>query len=554
MRRFCAIAVLVLLILTPTPARAATPSLYGVSALQNLTVTMDDGVVIAAQVIYPTDLTTGARAPGTFPVLLSQDPYGIAGPFPSVMAGRYFVQHGYIYIATSVRGTGSSGGRLDWFGARQGRDGAELVDWAAHALPGSDGTVGLDGCSYLGINQWFTAAAVGPHSPLKVIAPFCTDSDFYNDFAALGGIPTTAVADTGDLEPRGPQDNPATDPQSETVNDLATGGPRSYNNRYWQDRSVIRLMPAVVANNIPALTEAGWHDLFPGGNLGAYTAAQNAYFHRPLTAPVRPGDRVTARYQAIVGPWEHQQNVDSPTMQAIRLAWFDTWLKHTPTAMATTRTPLHLFQTGANRWVDVAAWPPSPATATFDFGADTKTLAWAPSSALTYTSAPLTHAAVLDGPSTVTVHASSTTTDVQLTATLTALTPDGSVVKQAEGVLIGSQRKLDPRISWYGSSHALLQPSHPFTKASRQPVTPGVTTRYDIALLATFALLPAGTRLQLTLTSQAPATFHLTLAPTPQQLSNLAGGIYTIEQSILNVPLADPALFHTSTTDWGPSS
>jgi uncharacterized protein len=556
-----AVAALVLI----APAPPAPGALYGVTPPQNLTVRMDDGVAITVQIIRPT-------APGVFPVLLSQDPYGIGPvPFPSTDAGRYFAQRGYIYLAAAVRGTDTSGGQLDWFGPRQGRDGAELVDWAAHTLAGSNGEVGLDGCSYLGINQWFTAAAVGPHSPLKVIAPFCTDSDFYRDFAAAGGIPTMTVADTGELEPRGPQDDPATDPQSVTVRDLATGGPRSYDNDYWRDRSVMRLMPAVVANGIPALTEAGWQDLFPGGNLGAYTAAQNAYFHRPVGAPVRPGDPVTGRYQAIVGPWEHQENVDGPTLQAIRLAWFDTWLKGARTGLAGTGTPLHLFQNGAGRWVDLAAWPPSPRTGTFYLGgahtltarrpagSGAGTLTRSPAGTLTYTSAPLARAAVLDGPSGVTVYAKSTTTDVQLTATLNAVAPDGTVIKYAEGTLIGSQRRLDPHTTWYGTDHALLQPGHPFTAAARQPVTPGVTTRYDIALLANFALLPAGTRLQLVLTSQAPDTFHLPLAPTPRQRADLAGGVYTVELSAaapssVTLPLAAPELFRTSPTDWGPPS
>jgi predicted acyl esterase len=242
--------------------------------------------------------------------------------------------------------------------------------------------------------------------------------------------------------------------------------------------------------------------------------------------------------------------------------------------MASTDTPLHLFENGANRWVDTAAWPPSPRTATRYLGGDhalssrhpagtgTDTLSWAPASTattLTYTGAPLARAAVLDGPTDVTVYASSSSTDVQLTATLNAIAPDGTVTRYAEGALIGSQRKLDPRTSWYGADHALLQPSHPFTEASRQPVTPGATTRYDIALLANVALLPAASRLQLVLNSQAPDRFHLPLAPTPQQRADLAGGVYTIDLSTnapssINVPLTAPDTFHTSDTDWGPSS
>jgi uncharacterized protein len=289
---------------------------------------------------------------------------------------------------------------------------------------------------------------------------------------------------------------------------------------------------------------------------------------------VRTGDRVTSRYQAIVGPWTHGENVNGPTLQAIRLEWFDTWLKDARTGMASTDTPLHLFENGANRWVDMAAWPPSPRTETFYLGGDhaltsrrpagtdTETLSWAAASSattLTYTSAPLTETAVLDGPTDVTVYARSSTPDVQLTATLNAIARDGTVTKYAEGVLIGSQRQLDPGTSWYGAGQALLQPSHPFTEATGQPVTAGVTTRYDIALLANFVQLPAGSRLQLLLNSQAPPTFHLPLAPTPQQLANLAGGLYTVElsrdaPSFINVALAAPGIFRASSTDWGPSS
>jgi hypothetical protein len=45
-------------------------------------------------------------------------------------------------------------------------------------------------------------------------------------------------------------------------------------------------MKQIVANGIPALSEAGWNDLFPGGDLGDYVAAPNAYFGRPLTAAI----------------------------------------------------------------------------------------------------------------------------------------------------------------------------------------------------------------------------------------------------------------------------
>jgi predicted acyl esterase len=572
---------LVLVAATVTPASATPrttgswqPDLpkYGVSAPMATSVRMDDGVQISVDVVYPTDPATGVRAEGKFPVLLTQNPYGKGRSDPTT-GGQYFVQRGYVYVASAVRGTGASGGQVSWFGERQGRDGAELVNWAAHTLAGSDGKVGLDGCSYLGVNQWFTAAAVGAHSALKAITPFCTDSDFYNDLTALGGIPTTFVAGIAHALPRGPEDDPATDPQSVTIAQLANGGPRSYDNDYWQSLDVQRLMPTIVANGVPALTEAGWNDLFPGGNLGAYVAAQNAYFHRPLTAPVTAYQPTTGRYQAIVGPWTHGENVNATTLQNLRLEWFDTWLKGQRTGMADTRTPLHIFENTAQRWVDTAAWPPAPGAASYYLGAGTlstakptgagtDTLKWAPATSansLTYTSAPLTKSTVLDGPSSVTVYAASTAREVELTATLNVIGADGKVVKQADGVLLGSQRKLDPGRSWYGTRGILLQPSHPFTKAAQQPVVPDKTTRYDISLLANFTRIDPGQRIQLVLTSQPPANFHSQLAPTPQELANLAGGVYTLQHngiaaSTLNLPLASPDAFRTSPTDWGPSS
>jgi hypothetical protein len=546
---------------------------YGVSQPVDMPVTMDDGVVISTEVVYPTDPATGARAPGTFPVLLTQNPYGTARSDPTT-AGDYFVQRGYIYVASAVRGTGASGGQVSWFGQRQGEDGAELVNWAAHSLSGSDGQVGLDGCSYLGVDQWFTAAAVGPGSALKAITPFCTDSNFYDDLTADGGIPTPFVAGIAQGEPRGPQDNPATDPQSVTIAQEADGGPRSYDNGYWQSLDGQQLMRQIVANGVPALSEAGWNDLFPGGDLGDYVAAENAYFHRPLTAPVTAGEPVTGRYQAIVGPWTHGENVNGTVLENIRLEWFDTWLKGERTGMASTTTPLHLFENTASQWVNTAAWPPSPDASAYYLGAGgtlnaadpraagSDTLSWAPATtanSLSYTSAPLTRGEVLDGPSDLTVYASSTTTDAELTATLNVLSPAGTVVKQADGVLLGSQRQLDPAQSWYGAGSVLLQPAHPFTQQSQQPVVPGRTTRYDISLLANFTLIPAGDRIQVVITSQPPANFHLPLAPTPPELANLAGGTYLVDHgaataSVLDLPLASPGRFSASPVNWGPSS
>jgi hypothetical protein len=90
-------------------------------------------------------------------------------------------------------------------------------------------------------------------------------------------------------------------------------------------------------------------------------------------------------------------------------------------------------------------------------------------------------------------------------------------------------------------------------------VTPDQTTRYDISLLSNFTKIPAGYRIQISINSQPPADFHFPVAPTPQELANLAGGSYTVERSpqaasFVNLPLTTPSSATPSDTDWGPSS
>ena len=89
-------------VLTGTQAEASAPSRpdsqsrsapwqpeaaeYGVSQAVTIPVTMNDGVVISTEVVYPTIPATGALAPGKFPVLLTQNPYG--DPAGALQAGH----------------------------------------------------------------------------------------------------------------------------------------------------------------------------------------------------------------------------------------------------------------------------------------------------------------------------------------------------------------------------------------------------------------------------------------------------------------------------------
>lgn len=572
-----------------TPWKPEQPK-YGYKEVKNVGVRMDDGVVLRANVYYPTNLTTGREAHGRFPVLLEQTPYGktrvVNWPglerFP-----YYFVPRGYIYAIADLRGFGRSQGQAAWFGSRMGRDGAELADWAAH-LGHADGKVGLIGCSYMGAVQFFTAEALSAGSPVKAMAPFCVNSDFYRDLIAFGGIPTQFVAvDRGYTAP-GVDDKPATDPFMRTIISEVTGKD-AYYDKYWRSLNYMRFMPKVVSLGIPMLTESGWYDLFPGGNLDMYVAAQNAYNHRPVYLPLVPGEHLSAKYQAIVGPWTHGEHVGG-SLHRVLLRWFDTWLKGEDTGMANTDRPLHLFVRGEGRWVDAKTYPltqrarhfgllphrlvdEAGVTACGKSGASAKgcsaTLLWAPpgpGSTLTFDSAPLKTPLTVSGPGDVTVYVKSTRPEIELGATLFELSPAGKATKITNGAQLGSQRALDKAASWYSRKGLLIRPSHYFTFAKREPVPVDTRVRLDIELVPALIRIPAGYRLELKLISEPGSDFrqygpkvqmHDPLTPTPRELANLTGGIYTVlfgrqNPSAINLSIGNASEFVSSRNFWGP--
>ena len=151
---------------SPGPAR------FGVEVVEDVPVTMDDGVVLNASIAYPTDLASGRRATGPFPVVVEHMPY-VQFAVP-VKVNPFFAGYGYISVQVRARGLGKSGGEVHFLSPREGLDGKAIIDWAAHRLEGSDGRVGLIGCSWPGAIAMTDAAAVGPGSPLKAVVAACS--------------------------------------------------------------------------------------------------------------------------------------------------------------------------------------------------------------------------------------------------------------------------------------------------------------------------------------------------------------------------------------------
>jgi putative CocE/NonD family hydrolase len=609
------------------PARAAwqpEPATYGIAEQHNVPVTMSDGTVLRADIYAPTT-PDGSPAKGPFPVVMTQSPYGKdAGLGAAGQNGTgefsYLVERGYIDVVADVRGAGDSHGSWNLFDPVQAQDGAELVRWAAR-LPHSSGKVGLYGSSYLGIDQLLTASRVGKRSPLKAIFPVIAGNDLYRDVAYFGGVPglefdavflgltaglhmTNPLVETG----RATEPDPADTVQVETehaggllsyhadsILDTELNGEQRYDEAYWQARNPRSILKKVVANRIPAFLVGGWFDLFQRGEPLNFSGLQNAWAKRPVSAPMRERQRLTSRYQLLMGPWYHVTAGDGIDMPRLHLQWFDRWLKGIDTGITEARTPLHLFQLGGGKYLEARRYPfPEATPTTYYLGAgntlstakpkdaagadpivftgatspcdrqsdqwgagavalatgdqnpcadDDRTLQAGPG-ALTYTTAPFTSDRLIAGPIAATLYATSTRPDTFFEATIEDIDPGGSSTSLTAGGLLGSFRALDDKQTLRARGGNPILPYHPYTRASVTPVPAGEVTRFDVEIFPTFAKVAKGHSVRLTLTTSD--TPHLGF--TPDQLQNLAGGAYQVQRnaaaaSFVEIPTAPADAF-----------
>lgn len=542
---------------------------YGQVLSDDVRVRMDDGTSLAATVSHPADLTTGKRAEGEFPVIVSITPYAAEVEPYALEHGEMFTRHGYIFARVFIRGTQESGGEMGLFSKRDAADGAAIVDWAARELSGSNGVVGGYGCSYPGMALIATAGTVGRDSPLKAIVPACTGWDFAREMSLVGGIPTGDSV-LYDLMPGFVGDQAsARDLFSSVAKDLRVGGPAAYS-EFWDDRQPIGFAQRIVENDIPTLLWTGWGDVNRRGALELYAALQNAATGRSVKDPFS-AESASPKYQVIVGPWRHTEGLDP----AVMLEWYDTWLKGKSTQIGQTDQPLHLWEEQGDRWVNASSYPLDPiyekhylgpgstlATSSVDRSGSEK-ISWAPPSrrdaVLEYTTTPFEEGATLAGPSSVELATRSTTTNLELIATLLDVAPDGVETPVTFGVVLGSQSALDPDRTWRDERGTQVRP---FTAQQRDDyLDPGSRHRVSIALHPHLWSIKPGHALRLRLTTQPSAAecevdggvgVLLPCRPTRPQRASLAGGVFTIEwskeePSVATLPLLPYRCFESST-------
>jgi uncharacterized protein len=119
---------------------------------------MRDGAGLGVQVHRP------HGGPGPWPVVMEITPYGTAANHAD---GLRLAAAGFVFVSVDCRGTGESDGRFVP-GVHEIHDYHDAMDWVARQ-PWCNGSIGLYGGSYSGLNQWCAYAT--RHPALKTIVP-----------------------------------------------------------------------------------------------------------------------------------------------------------------------------------------------------------------------------------------------------------------------------------------------------------------------------------------------------------------------------------------------
>ena len=528
----------------------------------------------------------------------------IAGGFGSTLAGAdpaYLVKRGYAQLTVDARGTGSSEGSWCAFCARENQDGGEVLTWA-HEQPWSNGSTAMTGASYMGIAQIFAAAA--KPAGLKAIFPQVPGADVYRDVVASGGqldvgfIPLwLGLVTATSLVPPAVT---ATDPSSgfaalaahlldaatftvPLLTSAAAGADPAYDGPFYAERSPINVIGKV---DVPTFLVSGEYDLFQRGTPLLF---ENL---RKRGVPTK----------LIIGPWDHLQGSSGAqvgdagygSLAELQLRWFDHYVKGVPDAdLDGDIAPLTYFEQGTGSWRTSQQWVGTDRRAQSYRLSGTATTAAAPGGLTTgaaqdgtadvypvpvsglctrsssqwtagvpnaifpqnpcasnnalndntgvvFRTEPATSPIRFQGPIDARLYVSSVGGDGMLSVAVEDEAPDGTVSRLSGGWQVISQRALAPDRSRYLDGQ-LVQPYHPFTQASQQPLPAGTVAPVDVEVFPTGASIEPGHRLRIAV--QAFDVPHL-LPPATEALGALTViQIHNSTQypSTVTIPLVAPA-------------
>jgi putative CocE/NonD family hydrolase len=359
---------------------------------------MRDGIKLHTVILVP-------RGAQHAPILITRTPYSAdqltthaasthLGPtlYGYDNATDVIVEGGYIRVVQDIRGKyGSEGdyvmnrplhGPQNPTPVDESTDTYDTIDWLVKNVPETNGKVGILGISYDGFLPLM--ALVNPHPALKVAVPMnpMVDGWMGDDWFHNGAFREQNMAYI--YEQEGTRSNDAHwwtshfDDYDEFMSAGSAGelGRRhgldqmgfwkkildhpSYD-AFWSDQAMDKLLATQPLKVPIMLVHSLWDQEDIYGAVAVYKA-------------IKPMDNADDKIFMVLGPWHHGQEIeDAASLGAIRFGsdtgtWFrqnvlrpflDRYLKDD--AQSVQIAKVTAFETGANRWQTLSAWPVAPA-------------------------------------------------------------------------------------------------------------------------------------------------------------------------------------------------
>lgn len=335
----------------------ASRPVYSLKEIKPFAATAKDGIRLAGHVYIP-------DAPPPVPVVLEYSPYHNQQQDPSdkreqvadgrrTMTGNHrpLLEAGFAVALVNLRGTGISGGCVQWGTSTDLEDVALVIESLA-AQPWSNGRVGMVGTSYPGWTQYMALASKAPS--LKAVIPVSGLIDLHSLLSrngatlSIGPVVTTqwhALYSLGEMA------YPPIDSRGGSVNHNECG-PRvaedlresmqlyavGDRNAYWEARDI---RDKVRESNVPILFTNGLTD--GEGHILQFEGLWDMIQH--------PNKRM------MIGQWGHGGTAHpSGEWVNMRVAWFDHWLRDGPAVL---ETGVVEYQDDLRQWHTTDRWPPA---------------------------------------------------------------------------------------------------------------------------------------------------------------------------------------------------
>ncbi|MBN2450511.1 MAG: CocE/NonD family hydrolase, partial [Lentisphaeria bacterium] len=377
-----------------TETATASTAQWDVVVARDMMVPLRDGVRLATDIYLP---ARGVRPrPGPVPLILVRTPYDKKG---SAQTGEFYARRGYAFAAQDVRGRYASEGTFYAF-AEEGIDGFDTVEYLADQ-DWCDGRIGTEGASYCAAAQSALACLAPPHLSAMVVQ--FGPSSYYHSSMRHNGVlelrflvyafsmaassreaaasprirreleeAVRHVWEYVDAAPLRPGATPlCLIPSYERwAMDIQT---HALYDDYWR-RPGYGPMPHLEAHaDVPTLYIGGWYDTYTRGTAENFVAMSR---------------RQSRAVHLLLGPWHHGGAGEACAGQcdfgqaarldlaAVRLRWFDHWLKGVPTGLDAA-APVRYFRMGgggcagspgrssgaealpyAGEWREASTWPP----------------------------------------------------------------------------------------------------------------------------------------------------------------------------------------------------